>query len=185
MKNKVVYADPPWARNGSVLHTKTGNSCVDTQYDTMSDEELLKFPINDYADKDCILFMWVTIPKLDFGIELLKSWGFDYKTSLVWKKEYNKRGGKGLGTYFMIQTEIILMGIRGNIPQFHSGKDNFLSAEWRGHSVKPQQFRTLIENVTKGLEPRIELWGRIKAYGWNVFGNDEKLKNKPLEAFTN
>lgn len=185
MKNKVVYADPPWERNGSVLHTKTGNSCVDTQYDTMTDEELYNFPINDFAHEDCILFMWVTVPKLPIGIELMKRWGFNYKTSLVWKKQYNKRGGKGLGTYFMIQTEYLLMGIRGNISQFHSGEDNFREAEWRGHSTKPQQFRTLIEKVTKGLEPRIELFARIKAYGWNVFGNDIKLQNKPLEVFSN
>lgn len=185
MKYKVIYADPPWAYDGGVMKTKTGDSTVDLQYQTMTNEELLNFPINDFADKDCILFMWVTVPKLVFGIDLLRHWGFDYKTSLVWIKQYNKRGGHGQGTYFMIQTEYLLMGIRGKIPQFHSGEDNYRFAEWRGHSTKPQQFRTMIENNTKNLEPKIELWARIKAHGWDVFGNDEKLENKSLESFSN
>jgi N6-adenosine-specific RNA methylase IME4 len=185
MKYKVVYADPPWSYDGGVMKTKTGDSTVDLQYDTMTDEQLLNFPIDEYADKDCLLFMWVTVPKLPLGIKLLDKWGFTYKTSLVWIKQYNKRGGHGQGTYFMIQTEYLLMATRGKIPQFHSGEDNYRFAEWRGHSTKPQQFRTLIENNTKNLEPKIELWARIKAVGWDVFGNDHKLNHKCLESFCN
>jgi len=183
IKNKVIYIDPPWSYDGNVMKTKTGDSTVSKQYKTMTDQELLSFPINDFADNDCYIFMWTTSPKLDFGIELLKHWGFEYKTCLVWKKEYNKRGGYGQGTYFQIITEFLLFGKRGNLKQFHSGKPNFLNAEWRGHSKKPQQFRTLIENCTHGLKPRIEIFAREKPHDWDVFGNDPKLQNISLESF--
>jgi N6-adenosine-specific RNA methylase IME4 len=185
MKYKVIYADPPWAYNGGVMKTKTGDSTVSLQYKTMTEDELLNFPIDFYADKDCILFMWVTVPKLSFGLSLIGHWGFTYKTCLTWKKEYNKRGGYGQGTYFQIQTEHLLMATRGNINQFHSGESNHMVAEWRGHSTKPDVFRKLVERVTEGLEPKIELFARVKAYGWDVMGKDSRLQNKPLEMFSN
>ena len=90
----------------------------------------------------------------------------------------------GMGSYFGIYTELLLMGTKGKIKQFYTGKPNHIVAEWRGHSVKPQQFRTLIERATKDLEPKIELFARVKPHGWDVFGNDEKLTRKPLEVFT-
>ena len=183
MKYKVIYADPPWHYKDNLAKTLTGDSRVKNQYPTMSNDELINFPINDFADDNCVLFMWVTIPKLQFGLELLKIWGFIYKTCLVWNKQFNKRGGNGMGSYFQINTEFLLMGIRGKIKQWWSGKSNIINAEWRGHSVKPQQFRTLIELCTKGLEPKIELFARKKAYGWSVFGNDDRLNHESLDMF--
>jgi N6-adenosine-specific RNA methylase IME4 len=183
-KNKVVYIDPPWEYKGNVLETTTGNSLVQNKYKTMNERELINFPINDFADSDCYLFMWSTVPKLDFALKLLSSWGFVYKSCVIWKKEYNKRGGKGLGTYFMIQTEILLFAIRGKVKQFHSGESNYITAEWRGHSVKPDVFRKMIERVTNNLQPRIEIFARINPIGWNVFGNDSRLQNKSLEVFS-
>jgi len=183
IKYKVIYADPPWEYNGHVAQTKTGDSRAKVHYPTMSDDEILNFPINTYADDDCVLFLWTTVPNLPLGLQVLTKWGFKYKTCLTWKKEYHKRGGFGMGSYFGIYTEHLLMGTKGKVKQFYSGKSNIITAEWRGHSEKPQQFRTLIERATKYLEPKIELFARIKPVGWDTYGNDVALQNKPLEAF--
>lgn len=37
---------------------------VEAHYDTMPTETIMDLPVGNLADKDCALFLWVTMPKL-------------------------------------------------------------------------------------------------------------------------
>ena len=76
-KYNIIYADPPW----SYRDTLGGNAKMGAMpYPTMTIEDICKLPVNELADKDCILFLWVTMPKMFEAIDVIKAWGFTYKT---------------------------------------------------------------------------------------------------------
>ena len=83
-KYQIIYADPPWSyQNGGVPQ-----GGVDAQYKTMSLEEIKALPINEIADTPSVLFMWATFPQLQEALDVIKAWGFKYKTiAFVWSKK--------------------------------------------------------------------------------------------------
>ena len=85
-KYKVIYADPPWR-----YEQKNLSGSAEKHYSTMSIDELCALPIEQLADKDCILFLWATFPMLTEALQLIKAWGFKYKTvAFVWVKKNKK-----------------------------------------------------------------------------------------------
>jgi len=176
---KIIYSDPPWQYENK----KTGGSNLsgaEQKYKTMSLDELKALPIKEISESDCILFLWSTVPLIREALELLESWGFEYKTMITWRKIMSL----GMGYWFRGQTEHLLLGIRGNIPAFRYQHPNFIQTHILKHSQKPHQFRLLIEHATKNLQPRIELFARTRIENWDVWGNDENLNNQPLETFS-
>ena len=86
-KYNIIYADPPWSYK--VWTAKGGHKSASAHYQTMDIEDIKNLPIQDITDKDCVLFIWVTMPNLIEGIETIKSWGFQYKTcGFTWLKTY-------------------------------------------------------------------------------------------------
>ena len=85
-KYQIIYADPPWSYK---VYSKKGmGRSAESHYPTMNIEDICAFPVGDLADKDCALFLWVTIPCLLEGLSVLKAWGFTYKTvGFVWVKK--------------------------------------------------------------------------------------------------
>jgi len=181
-KYKIIYADPPWSYENKKVGGH-GNAGVINHYSTMSLNEIKDLPINKIKDKDCVLFLWAVNPQLPEALELMKYWGFNYKTILTWVKPRSGTIHGGLGYWFRGYTEHLLMGVFGNPKAFACQKNNYIIQENLGHSKKPHSFRDLIELATNNLQPRIELFARTKVHGWDVWGNDEKLQNQPLEAF--
>jgi len=176
IKYKVLYVDPPWQYDNK----KTGGSAssgATQKYNTLSLVELKTFDLN--AADTSILFMWATVPLLDQAIELMKAWGFEYKTSLIWEKENHY----GLGYWFRGCVEILMVGVKGGVKPFRSNMKNIIKAPVQTYSKKPDLFRKLIERLTQNATPRIEYFARTKIHGWEVFGNDEKLQLEPLEVF--
>lgn len=74
-KYNIIYADPPWK-----YQDKAGKRGAENKYNCMDINDLKELPIKKISDKDCILFIWVTFPLLQDGLDLIKSWGFEYKT---------------------------------------------------------------------------------------------------------
>lgn len=178
-KYKIIYCDCPWQYDNK----KTGgsnSSGASQQYDTMSYEELANLPVPSISDKNCVMFMWATVPLLPTGISLLKEWGFEYKTSVCWFKE----NSYGLGYWFRGMYEILLIGVKGKVKPFKAQIPNVISCPIQKHSRKPDRFRKIIETVTKNETPRIELFARTKIHGWDTWGNDEKLNQQPLEVYS-
>jgi len=172
---QVIYADPPWryrsdqpplSRERSDMYGKRRISAAH-YYDTMSFEDIAKLPVKEkFADRNCVLFMWVTNPLLDLQLPIIKAWGFEYKTLLTWKKD----GSKNVGYWFRGFTEHLALGVRGDIKSFRSLEPNIQSFHVGKHSEKPEGFRRLIESVTRDLNPKIELFARRRVPGWDVWG---------------
>jgi len=166
-KYSVIYADPPWSYNAT-LPPKYGD--VRFHYKVMSDEDIYNMPVKDMTDKNCVLFLWVTSPKLPEGIELIKRWGFEYKTSFVWDKIKHN-----MGYYNSVRHELLLVAGKGSsTPTMHKKKlyDSVVSIERSDkHSEKPEYFRKLIEELYPNTQ-KIELFARKNTEGWDTFGNE-------------
>ena len=112
----------------------------------------------------------------------MESWGFTYKTNLIWEK-IRKDGapdGRGVGFYFRNVTEILLFGIRGDKNRtLAPGRSqvNLLRSCKREHSRKPDEFVSLIESCSPG--PYIELFARGCREGWDVWGNQAEASYEP------
>jgi len=178
-KYQIIYADPPWAYDNK----NTGGSLssgANNKYPTLSLDEIKQLPVKSISDKDCVLFLWATVPLLPEAFEVLDAWGFNYKTMLTWRKIMSL----GMGYWFRGQTEHLLLGVKGNVKAFRHQEANFIQTHVLSHSKKPHKFRLLIEKATKGLEPRIELFARTKIHGWDTWGNDKNLEESvPLEKW--
>lgn len=180
-KYKIILADPPWEYDDKALAGNRGAGC---KYDVMSDEDLKKLPVQNIADDDCILFMWATFPKIQEALDLIKAWGFVYKTvAFVWYKK-SGTGSQfiGLGGWTRSNVEIVFLATKGNPKRINAGIRQVVESTPKEHSVKPNEVRSRILKLCGDLS-RIELFSRTKVHGWDVFGNDEKLQDNTLEEY--
>ncbi|SOE08505.1 N6-adenosine-specific RNA methylase IME4 [Hoeflea halophila] len=172
-KFKTILADPPWQfvnRTGKVAPEHRRLS----RYGTMSLPEIQELPVADVADTTAHLYLWVPNALLPEGLEVMKSWGFNYKTNLIWHKIRKDGGsdGRGVGFYFRNVTEIILFGVRGkNARTLDPGRTqvNYLATRKREHSRKPDEQYDLIEACSPG--PYLEMFARGTRPKWTVWGN--------------
>lgn len=140
----------------------------DYYYDVMSLEAIKELPVQKISEKDSVLFLWATTPLIREALEVMEAWGFKYITIITW----HKTNSKGMGYWFRGHTEHLLFGKKGDVKSFRSMVRNIQEAKTERHSKKPDMFRTLIESVTKGMNPKIELFAREKKEGWDVWGNE-------------
>ena len=145
------------------------------RYPTMTLEEILELPVGRFAAANSHLYLWVPNALIAEGLEVMKRWGFTYKTNLVWYKIRKDHGpdGRGVGFYFRNVTELVLFGIRGNMRTLPPGRRqvNLLSSRKREHSRKPDQSYDLIEACSPG--PYLELFARHPRRGWYQWGNED------------
>jgi len=179
-KYKIIYADPPWrfknwsmdelAKRGEKWARKNGRS----PYDVMDNEDIYKLPVQQLADKNCILFLWATYPKLPEALETIKRWGFEYKTvAFTWVKKNKKSTGWhfGLGYWTRGNPEICLLATKGKQKRISKFVSNLTISKLRGHSRKPDEIRDKIV-MLMGDIPRIELFARQRFEGWHAWGNE-------------
>lgn len=160
----VVYADPPWRYE----HSATDSRKIENQYPTMTLEEICSLPVSDIATPDAVLMLWTTSPKLAESMDVIKAWGFVYRTCIVWDKERI-----GMGYYARQQHELLLIASRGSIPVPEpENRPNSVIRIKRDneHSAKPHEFYTLIERMYPEYD-RIELFARNNREGWAAWGN--------------
>ena len=82
----------------------------------MSIDELCALPVAELAAKDCVLFLWATFPQLPEALQLIKAWGFHYKTvAFVWLKRNRKSPSwfYGMGYWTRGNAEICLLATKG------------------------------------------------------------------------
>jgi len=164
-KYQVLYADPPWQYN---CINKHGYGAAADHYNTMSIEQLCALPITDIADDNAVLFIWTTSPQLEVCFDVIKAWGFEYKTSFVWDKVKHV-----MGHYNSVRHELLLICIRGSYPkQSDTLIDSVQTIERSDkHSEKPERFREIINEMYPDSK-KIELFARTSAEGWESWGND-------------
>ena len=171
-KYNIIYADPPWSYNDKMKGHQFG---ADSHYMTMPLSWIKGLDVQKIADKDCILFLWAVSPQLPEALETMKSWGFEFKTvAFCWSK-ITKTGKlvSNLGKWTMGNVELCLLGIKGKPNRFRIDKTvkQLVIAERTVHSKKPDEVR---ERIVQGFGdiPRIELFARQYADGWDCWGNE-------------
>ena len=165
----MIYADPPWR------YTQKGlQGAAEKHYPTMGIDEIRALPVAELAEKDCALFLWVTIPCLLEGLSVLQAWGFQYKTiAFVWIKQNKKADSLfwGMGYWTRSNAEFCILATRGSPKRQSAGVHQVIVSHIEEHSKKPQEARERIVQLM-GDVPRIELFARQKTPGWDVWGNE-------------
>lgn len=161
----VIYADPEWP--WEVWGEETGKDrSPENHYPTSSVNDIVLRPVGDIAAKDCVLFLWATVPALPAALYVMKGWGFTYKSHFIWEKDR-----LGTGHINRNKHELLLYGTRGAPPAPAPGTQwpSVVEAPVGRHSEKPEIFAELIEAYFPSL-PKIELNARRARPGWEVWG---------------
>ena len=175
-KFKTIYADPPWLESGGG-QIKRG---ADRHYPLMKTKDIMALPIQNLAEENCHLYLWVTNNFLQDGLGVMKAWGFIYKTKITWVKGVYAYGqlsleNPGLGQYFRGLDEVCLFGVKGCLPyKVKDGKrqqgTTVLIAPRGRHSEKPKEMYDIIEKVS--YPDYLELFARNPREGWVSWGNE-------------
>ena len=168
-KYNVIYADPPWR-----YKLWTGGGAADEHYPTMSIEDIKALPVDKLAAKDCALFLWITFPMLHEAWDVMRAWGFDFKTvAFVWIK-LNRTADTlfwGMGHWTRANAEICLLATKGKPKRVSKSVHQICDARIMEHSRKPDEIRDRIVQLCGDL-PRIELFSRQISDGWDCWGNE-------------
>jgi len=175
---RVIYADPPWLYGNS----QPSGSNSQSHYPAMTIEQICALPVAAHSLPDAVLFLWTTAPMLyehPGPREVVEAWGFTPKTQRIWNKvDHN------FGHYFSVQHELLIVATRGScLPDRPTPMLPSVVTERRGeleHSEKPDSFRRDIAKIYDG--PYLELFGRKRVDGWDVFGNDAALWREAVSA---
>lgn len=180
VKFTTILADPPWRfsnRSGKMApeHKRL------LRYSTMSLDEIMELPVPQMVGKQGHLYLWVPNALILEGLEVMKRWGFTYKTNLVWYKIRKDGGpdGRGVGFYYRNVTELVLMGVRGSLRTLAPGRRmvNLFASRKREHSRKPDEIYDIIEKCSPG--PFLELFARHSRLGWYQWGDEWQQLGRP------
>ena len=178
---RTIYADPPWQ-----FQNRTGKVAPEhkrlNRYATMSVADIKKLPVYELAEIQSHLYLWVPNALLPDGLDVMRAWGFEYKTNIIWEKVRHdgQPDGRGVGFYFRNVTEVLLFGIRGTSNRTLAparSQVNLIRAAKREHSRKPDEMVTLIEKCSPG--PYLELFARGDREGWAMWGNQAVAAYEP------
>lgn len=181
----ILLADCPWWYYGS----GTKDAAAGKHYELMSQDDLSALPVRDLLTKSAAVFMWATCPRLDFAIDLIRSWGLHYRgVAWVWvktRKDGTPIHGQGVPPTFTKPTTELLLAAstrpRGRPFQIQTSKMEQvvevpiegpveLAARTDVHSEKPKKFHRLIEELAGPLPSKIELfcrgWPEPTWHGW-------------------
>ena len=178
-----IYCDPPWR-----FQNRTGKMAPEHKrlhrYRTLTLKEIVSLPVAKHARDPSHLYLWVPNALLKEGLEVMKAWGFTYKTNIVWSKIRKDGGpdGRGVGFYFRNVTELLLFGVRGSMRTLKPGRTqvNLLATRKREHSRKPSEMYDVIEACSPG--PYLELFAREPVDKWTAWGDQVEtyLDNRPV-----
>jgi N6-adenosine-specific RNA methylase IME4 len=148
----------------------------------MTTDEIAALPVAKIAAATSHLYLWVPNALLPDGLKVMQSWGFQYKSNVVWHKLRKDGGsdGRGVGFYFRNVTELVLFGVRGkNARTLPPGRRqvNYVGTRKREHSRKPDELYDIIEACS--FKQRIELFARGTRKDWFVWGNQASDAYEP------
>ncbi len=165
----MIMADPPWQYEN---WSQAGEGKNAAQHYECRDLEWVKsLPVGPIAARDCILWLWATNPLLDQAFEVIKAWGFEFKTAGHWSKK-TATGKQAFGTGYILRCagEPFLIATTGD-PWSAKNVRSVIEGPVREHSRKPDEAFEAAERLA-GDVPRIELFSRQERQGWDVMGNE-------------
>ena len=171
-KYNIIYADPAWSFK--TYSDKGKGKSPDNHYSVMSLKDIKDLPLKNIANDDCILFLWVTFPLLKEGFEVIDAWGFTYKTvAFNWVKKNKIKDSWfwGLGYWTRSNSDLCLLATKGNIKRKSASVHQIIDTPIEKHSKKPDIVKEKITELVGDL-PRIELFARETADGWDSWGNE-------------
>jgi N6-adenosine-specific RNA methylase IME4 len=179
---RVIYADPPWSFR--TYSAKGKGRSADAHYDTLDLGGIKALPVADWAAPDCVLLLWATDPLLPEALEVIRAWGFTYKTvGFYWAKLNPRATGAllfderdfftGMGFWTRANPEPCLLATRGKPKRAHAGVKKLVVSPRREHSRKPDEVRERIEQLVEG--PYLEMFAREARPGWDAWGNQSGL----------
>lgn len=186
-KYTTILADPPWQ-----FQNRTGKMAPEhkrlMRYPTLRLEDICEIPVASVCAETAHLYLWVPNALLPEGLAVMKAWGFNYKSNIVWQKVRKDGGpdGRGVGFYFRNVTEILLFGVRGkNARTLAPGRTqvNIVSTRKREHSRKPDEMYDLVESCSPG--PFLELFARGTKPGWFTWGNQAESYEPSWPTYKN
>jgi N6-adenosine-specific RNA methylase IME4 len=153
----------------------------------MTNEDIINLPVKCISNDQAHLYLWVPNALVGLGLQVMASWGFTYKTNLIWYK-VRKDGGpdrRGVGFYFRNVTEMVLFGVKGKLRTLQPGRTmpNIMISMKREHSRKPDQLYPIIEACSPG--PYIELFARLSRPNWSWWGNETDEYEPRKSIYTN
>lgn len=164
-KYRTIVVDPPW-NYGDLMSSGQGRvRGAGNHYDLLSQEDLMRLPMGEWADDEAHLYLWTTNAFVRDAFALVEAWGFEYKTMLIWGKPQI-----GMGHYFRNNTEPILFATKGNMKTLRKDVPTLFMAPRGRHSEKPAAFYDMVETMSP--EPRLDVFARLHRFGWDVYGNE-------------
>lgn len=184
-KYTVLVVDPPWSYGTDTGRTRTaekhyrtlGNDGREINRKTGAGIQAIieATPVPAMADDNAHLYLWTTNPKLPFTFEVMKAWGFEYKTMLTWVKTKQDGGvhGGGMGWFYRGATEHVLFGVKGNkgIPSALR-KPNVVLAQTGAHSEKPTAFYDLLRSIYSENELMVDIFARKQHDRFAAWGDE-------------
>lgn len=165
-----ILADPPWYFRNYSAAGEVKNPAA--HYACMSTADIAALPVNHLAAPDCALVMWATAPMLPDAIDLLRAWGFTFKSAGAWAKQSStgEKWAFGTGYCFRSAAEFFILGTIGKPKVRSRAVRNLIVAPVREHSRKPDEQYETVEQLFDG--PYLELFSRTARAGWAAWGNE-------------
>tara|TARA_B100000131_G_scaffold240358_1_gene232642 strand:+ start:56 stop:592 length:537 start_codon:yes stop_codon:yes gene_type:complete len=170
-KYNIIYADPAWSYKDKA---SAGNRGACYKYPTQSQDWICNLPVKNISADNCILFLWITMPKLNEVMEVINSWNFTYKTcAFTWVKKNKIKPSWfwGMGRWTRANAELCLLATKGKPQRINAGVHSIIDTPIERHSKKPDCVRDRIVQLCGDL-PRIELFARERVDGWDSWGNE-------------
>ncbi len=163
-KYKTILADPPWSINQK--GAKNSRS-AESHYKLMPLDHIKAMPIEDLAEENAHLYLWIPVGLMQEGLDVIKAWGFTYRTAIFWIKPR-----LGLGNYIRTASEVCLFATRGKAPVRFKGQPNWMFCPQQEHSHKPEEQFAVIERLS--YPHYLELFARRRPSNpeWDVFGDE-------------
>lgn len=194
MRYSLIYADPAWSYGNSA-----SNGAASNHYGTMSLIDMKRLPVWELAAENAVLAMWFTGTHSLEAVELAEAWGFTVRTmkGFTWVKLnqlaeqhinnaleageivdfyalldlLNAQTRMNGGNYTRANTEDLLIATRGaGLERKDASVKQVIYSPLGKHSEKPWEARHRLERLY-GDVPRIELFSRCAAPGWDHWGN--------------
>ncbi|MDI6788328.1 MAG: MT-A70 family methyltransferase [Planctomycetota bacterium] len=160
-KYSIIYADPPWQFDNAGF-----TESAESHYPTMSTNQICQMPILDLCTNDTTLFLWATNAMLEDALKVIKEWGFNYKSNMVWIKDK----GPSIGWFVQSRHELLLIATKPNNLHPKIKPTSWFKAQVTKHSEKPDLVYDLIEKMYDG--PYLELFARRRRKNWQTYGNE-------------